>query len=118
MFLIFLECVKITAVGLKLDRPQLQYWLLFLEHNWPTPKSENSNVVGLPQLQYWLLFLEHNWPTPKSENSNVVGLLWAMTVLVLQLVSPPVLLIFSDAGSSSSFSRIQQVPALVDLRAS
>ena len=28
----FLECVKITAIGLKLDRPQLQHCLLFLEH--------------------------------------------------------------------------------------
>ena len=48
MFLIFLKCAKIASVGLKLDRPQLQHWLLFLDHNWPTPKSENSNVVGLP----------------------------------------------------------------------
>ena len=48
MFLVFLKCVKITSLGLKLDLPQLQHWLLFLEHNWPTPKSENSNVVGLP----------------------------------------------------------------------
>ena len=40
-----LEDVKITSVGLKLDRPQLQHWLLFLEHN----RYENSNVVeGLP----------------------------------------------------------------------
>ena len=47
MFLIFLECVRITSVGLKLDRPQLQHRLLFLEHN--RPRSENSNVVeGLP----------------------------------------------------------------------
>ena len=45
MFLIFLECVKITIVGLKLDRPQQQQWLLFLEHN----GSENLNAVaGLP----------------------------------------------------------------------
>ena len=48
MFLIFLKCVKIVSVGLKLDRPQLQHWLMFLEHSWSTPKSENSNVVGLP----------------------------------------------------------------------
>ena len=27
------KCVKIASVGLKLDRPQLQHWLLFLEHN-------------------------------------------------------------------------------------
>ena len=32
VFLVFFECVKIMAVGLKLDRPQLQHWLLFLEH--------------------------------------------------------------------------------------
>ena len=90
MFLIFLTCVKIASVGLKLDRPQLQHWLLFLEHNWPSPKSENSNVVGLP--------------VPMT-----------MTVFVIQLASAPVLLILSDAGSSWSFSRIQQAPALVDL---
>ena len=43
----FLECVRITSVGLKLDRPQLQHWLLFLAHN--RSRSENSNVVaGLP----------------------------------------------------------------------
>ena len=47
MFLIFLEGVKITSVGLKLDRPQLQHWLLFLEHN--RLRSEDLNVVaGLP----------------------------------------------------------------------
>ena len=46
MFLNFFSCVKITSVGLKLDRPQLQHWLLFLEHN--RLRSENSNVVGLP----------------------------------------------------------------------
>ena len=48
VFLIFLNYVKIASVGLKLDRPQLQHWLLCLEHNRPTPKSENSNVVDLP----------------------------------------------------------------------
>ena len=74
MFLIVLKCVKIVSVGLKLDRPQLQHWLLFLEHNWPTLKSENSNVVGLP-----------------------VPI--AMTVFVLQFASPLVLLILSDASS-------------------
>ena len=59
----FLKYVKIASVGLKLDRTQLQHWLLFSEHNWPTPKSENSNVVGLP--------------VPMT-----------MTVFVLQLASP------------------------------
>ena len=48
MFLIFLKRVKIASVGIKLNRSQLQHGLLFLEHNWPTPISENSNVVGLP----------------------------------------------------------------------
>ena len=43
VFLIFLEVVKITSVGLKLDKPQLQHWLLRLEHN----GSENSNVVAV-----------------------------------------------------------------------
>ena len=47
MFLIFLEGVKITSVGLKLDRPQVQHWLLFLEHNRLTPKEVNV-VAGLP----------------------------------------------------------------------
>ena len=37
VFLIILECVKITAVGLKLDRLQLQHWLLFLEHIYLMP---------------------------------------------------------------------------------
>ena len=47
MFLIFLEGVKITSVGLKLDRPQLQHWLLFSEHN--RFRSKDLNVVaGLP----------------------------------------------------------------------
>ena len=50
MFLIFLEGVKITSVGLKLDRPQLQHWLLFLEHNTINRlRSKDLNVVaGLP----------------------------------------------------------------------
>ena len=50
MFLIFLEGVKITSVGLKLDRPQLHHWLLFLEHNTINRRrSKDLNVVaGLP----------------------------------------------------------------------
>ena len=50
MFLIFLEDVKITSVGLKLYRPQLQHWLLFLEHNTiKRLRSKDLNVVaGLP----------------------------------------------------------------------
>ena len=39
-----------------------------------------------------------------------------MTVFVLELKSPRVLLILSDAGSSLSFSRIQRAPGLVDLK--
>ena len=39
-----------------------------------------------------------------------------MTVLVLQLASPPVLLILSDAGSSFSAIEIRQTPARVDLK--
>ena len=84
MFLIFLKCVKklkcvkITSVGQKLDRAQLQHWLLFLEYN--RPRSENSYVVDL--------------------------YLWAMTGFVVQLASPLVILILSGAGSSSSFSRV------------
>ena len=47
MFLIFLGGVKISSVGLKLDRPQLQHWLLFSEHN--SLRSKDLNVVaGLP----------------------------------------------------------------------
>ena len=45
MFLIFLEGVKITSVGLKLNRPQLQHWLLFLEHN-TIKRSKDLNVVA------------------------------------------------------------------------
>ena len=48
VFLIFLKSVKKASVGLKLDRPQLQHWLLFLEHNWPPRKSDNSTFVDLP----------------------------------------------------------------------
>ena len=77
MFLIFLKYVKIVFVGLKLDRPQLQNWLLFSEHNWPTPKSENSSVVGLPVLMGY-------------------------DCVCASACRPPVLLISGDAGSSSS----------------
>ena len=42
VFLIFLECVKITSVGLKLDRSQLQHGWSLLKHN----RSENLNVVA------------------------------------------------------------------------
>ena len=43
----FLEGLKKTSVTLKLDRPQLQNWLLFLEHN--RLRSNDLNVVaGLP----------------------------------------------------------------------
>ena len=38
----FFECVKIVSVGL--DRPQLQHWLFFSEHN--RARFENSNVVA------------------------------------------------------------------------
>ena len=40
----FLKCVRITSVGLKLDRPQLQHWLSFLEHS--RLKSKDLNVVA------------------------------------------------------------------------
>ena len=33
VFRIFLECIKMTSTGVELDRPQLQQWLSFLEHN-------------------------------------------------------------------------------------
>ena len=70
-------------------------------------ETTNQNIFRFTQLQHWLLFLEHNWPTLRSQNSNVAGLLVPMGYdCVLQLASPPVLLILSDAGSSSSFSRI------------
>ena len=50
MFLIFLEGAKITSSGLKLDRPQLQHWLLFLKHDTINRlRSKDLNVVaGLP----------------------------------------------------------------------
>ena len=44
IFLIFLECVKITPLELKLDRPQLQQWLLMLYHN--RHRSENTDAVA------------------------------------------------------------------------
>ena len=41
------EGVQITSIGLKLDRPQLQHRLLFLEYN--RIGSKDFNVVsGLP----------------------------------------------------------------------
>ena len=47
VFLIFLECAKITPLELKLDRPQLQQWLLMVCPN--KPISENTDAVaGLP----------------------------------------------------------------------
>ena len=39
----FLEFLKMTSIGLKLDRLQLRHWLLFLEHN--SLRFYNSNVV-------------------------------------------------------------------------
>ena len=47
VFLIFLECVKITSLELQLDRPQLQQWLLMLYHNRPGSKNTDT-VAGLP----------------------------------------------------------------------
>ena len=41
MFLIFLEWVKLTSIGIKLDRPHLQHWLLFLEHD----KSQKTQML-------------------------------------------------------------------------
>ena len=34
---------KVTSVGLKLNRPQVQHWLLFLEHD--RLRSEDLNVT-------------------------------------------------------------------------
>ena len=83
MFLIFLESVKITSVGLKVDRPQLQHWLLFLEHNTINrlrPKDLNV-ITGLPvPVDYDCVYD--------------------------QFETLPVLLILSNAGSSSSSCRI------------
>ena len=88
MFLIFLEGVNITTIGLKLDRPQLQHWLLFLEHD----RSENSNVVaGLPVSMGYDCIYD-------------------------SACAPPVLLILSSAGSSSCIIWIMQASALADLR--
>ena len=42
--------------------------------------------------------------------------LWAITVFMIQLASPPFLLIISDAGFSSCRILIVQAPALVDFR--
>ena len=91
VFLSFLEVVKITSVGLKLDRPQLQYWLLFLEHN----RLWSKDLL----LQAYLY-------------------LWTMTVSTTKFEPLAVLLISSNAGSSSSSCIIwmMQAPALVNLR--
>ena len=77
--LFFLEGVKIISVGLKLDRPQLQHWLLFLEHN----RLRSKDML----LQAYL------YP-------------WTVTVFVIQFGTLPVLLILSNAGSSSSSCKI------------
>ena len=79
-FRIFLECVKITPLELKLDIPQLQRWLLMLYHN--RPRSENTDAV--------------------AGQSTPVGYEWIM----IQLATYSVLLILSDTGSSSSYYRI------------
>ena len=93
VFLIFLKCVKIASVGLKLDRPQLQHWLLFSECNWPTPKSENSKVVGLP--------------VPMGYDCVCASACVSSSPSDFEWCSP-----------SSSFSRIwiKQAPALEDLK--
>ena len=44
----FLMCVKVASVGLKLDRPQLQHWLWFQNITGLPLTPENSNVVDLP----------------------------------------------------------------------
>ena len=80
MFLIFVESAKITSVGLKIDRPQLQHWLLFLKHN--RLRSKDLNVVaGL------LVPMDHD-------------------VFMIQSETLPVLLILNNAGPSSSFCKI------------
>ena len=69
------ERVKITSVGLKLDRLQLEHWLLFSNFR-NINRCENENgIVGLP--------------VP------------ALAMFMIQLATPPVLLILSDAGSGS-----------------
>ena len=46
-FKFFLSVSKLPLLNLKLDRPQLQQWLLMLCHN--RPRSENTDAVaGLP----------------------------------------------------------------------
>ena len=62
-------------------------------------------------LYHWPLYLEHN----RSKNSNILEVV-PMTVFMIQLAAPPVLLILSDAGSSSCRISIMQAPALVDLK--
>ena len=62
VLLIFLERVKRTSADPKLDRPQLQHWLLFLEHN----KSQKAQML----LQAYLY-------------------LWALTAFMIQLSTPP-----------------------------
>ena len=85
MFLIFLEDVKIISVGLNFERPQLQHWLLFLEHN-RLRSNDLSVVAGLP--------------VPMDYDCIYPG------VFMIQSETLPVLLILSNAGSSSSSCRI------------
>ena len=65
VFLIFLEGVKITSVVLKLDRPQLQHWLLFLEHN--RVKSEDFKMLLQAYLYLWtMIVFMIQFETPQS----------------------------------------------------
>ena len=84
MFLRFLGGVKINSVGLKLDRPQLQHWLLFSEHNTINRlRSKDLNVVA-------------DLHVPVDYDC----------VFMIRFESLPVFLILSNAGSSSSSCRI------------
>ena len=66
-FLIFLECVKITPLELKLNRPQLQQWLLMLYHN--RPRSENTDAVAglsIPMAYEWIYDLAYDLFCPSD----------------------------------------------------
>ena len=87
MFLNFLEGVKITSIGLKLVRPQLQHWLLFLEHDPGLDLKTCTNGS-------WI----YNDPLVVAGLPVPMG----STVFRIQFETHPVLLILSNAGSNLS----------------
>ena len=95
-----LECVKITSVDLKLDRTQLQRWLLFLQHN--RPRSKHLNVVEQPDHSltnsfiYWTLlgnlsFLLH---MKIEETLKIPGINFCMKIFQTKLKNTKIRILY------------------------